>query len=65
MKQEEMFIIAAHSFSPSCSIVFAAGKEKEWILILFCLNIPCLVTMQISSLLCMLIMVNSKMLIEK
>lgn len=31
----------------------------------FCLNIPCLFTMHISILLCMLIMVHRKMLIEK
>lgn len=64
MKQEEMFIIAAQSVIFSLTRQHFCCRERVFFFV-FCLNIPCLFTMHISILLCMLIMVHRKMLIEK
>lgn len=54
---------------PHTALLSLQGKGRSgfyfFIFFFLCLNIPFMFTMQISSLLCMLIMVNSKMLIEK
>lgn len=63
MKQEEMFIIATHSVI--FSLIQQCLQQGERVFFVCLFVIPCLFTAHISSLLCMLITVNRRMLIEK
>lgn len=56
-----MVIIAAHCVQFSLMQLSFRCRERVGVVFIFVYsNIPCLFTMQISSLLCMLIMVDSK-----